>query len=53
MGKETKPVVIDGEFQVIGEAPKREPVIKSWLNLIVFLVLTGGAMVLRYWQITR
>lgn len=51
MRKEQKPVVIDAEFRVVGEAPKPEPVIKSWAGLIVFLALTGGAIALRYWQI--
>lgn len=46
MRKEPPPV-IEGQFRVIGEAPKREPVILSWRNLAMFVGGLAGAAAVR------
>lgn len=50
MQKETPPL-IEGEFRVVSEPPKREPIIKSWVNLWWFVGPTTVLGVLQYARI--
>lgn len=49
--KREKPTVIDGQFTVVGEAPPREPIIKSWPGLWWFIGTPAAIMAVRYAQI--
>jgi hypothetical protein len=42
-----EPPVIEGQFRVVGEKPRREPVILSWRNLAIFVASLVGAAAVR------
>lgn len=49
--KKRETPLIEGDFTVIGEAPKREPIIKSWAGLWWFVIPPVVVFVVRYSQI--
>lgn len=50
MQKKTRPT-IEGQFKVIGETPKREPIINSWPALWWFVIPPLAILAVRYAQI--
>ena len=49
--KQKTPPVIDGQFTVVGETPKREPIINSWAALWWFVIPPVAFGFVRYAQI--
>jgi hypothetical protein len=49
--KRKPPPVIDGQFTVVGETPKREPIINSWSGLWWFLIPPLALLAVRYAQV--
>ena len=49
--QKNEPPIIEGDFQVVGEAPKREPIIKSWPALWWFIIPPFAFGFVRYAQI--
>lgn len=47
----SKEPIIEGEFRVVGEPPVREPIIKSWTNLWVFVLIIAIAFSVQYWRL--
>lgn len=43
--------IIEGEFRVVGEPPVREPIIKSWTNLWVFVLIIAISFSVQYWRL--
>lgn len=41
---------IEGQFRVVGQA-QRDPIIKNWRNLFIFLAVFVVAVAARTWQI--
>lgn len=39
--KQLPPDTIDGTYTVVGEKPKREPILGPWRNVLVFVVIFG------------
>ena len=50
MGRVKEP--IEGRYSVLGEEPKREPILLSWKNLWIFLAIFAVALGVRYWQLS-
>ncbi len=49
--KKKSSLVIDGEFVVVCEANKREPIINSWAGLWWFVIPPTAIIAVRYAQI--
>ena len=46
-----EPPIIEGDCQVVGEPPVREPIIKNWMGLFWFFAIPTGVGFVRYAQI--